>query len=510
MTRSGLKFAAALLTTGLIVVPFMGLDGLPRDLRKQIAPERAAVTSAQKQVGQAQDQVLAELRSDPELFRSVTASAQWPEQLSKALGDMQNASRDMERLDALAKQNRRQDRAAAASLLAQERALRSSALAQATAIQKDAAHWVEVKRRLPDELRQMEQDYRAVQQFDLEPVTATVQKAAADWPEKQADLSSRLANLKNLAAEAEREWQASADARRQAAAGNLANFDFGAFASALDGIHNAAAALPKQSDELKSLTAQLYNAWDKLLVDMEQRRGDYRQKVRTVTTHLADATAKTGQISSDEAWVGVTKPVFDAQKSNLGMAIAHKAGGKYDVEAERVAQPAGFAYVAPPGQTNQYGYWDHRNGRDFWVFYGQYALLRDLLFNHRYEPLDRRDWEDYRTYRSRGETYYGRDSSSGQSAPKYGTQGSTTQDRYSGSTFARGGGFKDSKYATRSGSYNDSKYASPGGDRTPKRFGNGREPESPRAAPPPTRSYRPPAPRPSYRPPSAPRRFGRR
>jgi len=50
-----------------------------------------------------------------------------------------------------------------------------------------------------------------------------------------------------------------------------------------------------------------------------------------------------------------------------------------------VAQPAGFAYVAPPSQgSNQYGYWEHRGGGDFWVFYGQYALLRDLLFNRQY------------------------------------------------------------------------------------------------------------------------------
>ena len=42
------------------------------------------------------------------------------------------------------------------------------------------------------------------------------------------------------------------------------------------------------------------------------------------------------------------------------MAIEHKPAGKYDTESERVAQPAGFAYMAPPGQSNQYGHWDHQ------------------------------------------------------------------------------------------------------------------------------------------------------
>jgi hypothetical protein len=171
--------------------------------------------------------------------------------------------------------------------------------------------------------------------------------------------------------------------------------------------------------------------------------------------------------------------------------------------------------MAPPGQRNQYGYWEQRNGQDFWVFYGQYALMRDLLFNRDYRPLDRGDWDGYRTQQSRGQTYYGQDSAT--SAPKYGTQGSATQDRYAGSTFSKSGGFKDSQYATKSGGYRDSKYASPGartpgGDSAPRSFGSGSRPEERNAVPAPSRpSYRPPSrPAPSYRPPSAPRRFGRR
>ena len=212
---------------------------------------------------------------------------------------------------------------------------------------------------------------------------------------------------------------------------------------------------------------------------------------------------------SDEKWVEVSRAQFDAMKPNLGMAIEHKPAGKYDSEAERTVQPAGFAYMASPSQgRNQYGYWDHRDGRDFWVFYGQYALMRDLLFNRDYRPLQRGEYEDYRGYQNRGQTYYGRDESTA-SAPKYGTQGSATQNRYSGSTFAKGGGFNDSKYKNQSGSYSGSKYATPGGDRTPKSFGNGSG-SRPQASPPASRSFRPSPPRSAPRPSSPPRRFGRR
>ena len=200
-------------------------------------------------------------------------------------------------------------------------------------------------------------------------------------------------------------------------------------------------------------------------------------------------------------------------RNDLGMAVEHKPAGKFDSEADHVAQPAGFAYMAPPGQgSNQYGYWDHRDGRDFWVFYGQYALMRDLLFNRSYRPIERYDWEGYQGSWRSGRTYYGRDEAAG--APRYGSQGTVTQDRYAGSSYARSGGFRDSQYASKSGSYRNSPYAGPGArqpgspEAAPKRFGKSGG-EGPHAAPAP-RGFRPAPARPSFRPPSVGRRFGRR
>jgi hypothetical protein len=512
MSRSSLKILAILLGVLMVVVYFAGLDNLPRGIRSQIDSERTALTAAQTQLRSAQDEVLRNLQTEADLFRGVSASKTWPEQLSKDLGDLQLAAHEMEQLTALQKQNRRQDREKAEALLARTRALRNGAISQAAAIQKDEAHWLDVKRHLPEEVRQMERDYAAIHNFDLGSISAATQRAAADWPEKQADLNSRLTKLRETVAQGDSLWQSTAEARRMAAANDLVHLNIGGFIAAADWLQNSAAALPNQATELKSLDSQVYNAWDKVLVDMEVRGGTPQQKLRTVQTHFADSSAKSGEISSDEKWVEVSPAAFNAAKNNLGMSIAHKAAGKYDIEAERVPQPAGFAYMAPPSQgSNQYGYWQHRDGRDFWVFYAQYALLRDLLFNNRYQPIDRYDWEGYRTYQSRRETYYGdRGSSNGTataSAPRYGTQGSTTQERYSGSKFSQGGGFRDSKYASKSGSYSDSKYATPGGDRTPKQFGSGnRPPEERRASPPPSR----PLPRPMSRPSSPPRRFGRR
>jgi hypothetical protein len=501
-----------LLSVLIVAVLFAGLDDLPRSVRARIDAERATLASARQQLNAASAEVAGDLAAEPELFRTVPASGQWAATLAQRNATLDAAAADMAVLTRLEKANRRTDRQRAVELLSHERDLRTAALTPAAAIQREAAHWIDVKRHLPEEVRQMESDYRAIHGFDTAPLAATVQKAETDWPRKKADLDAGVAGLKGEVAQAETLWQKSAEVRRAAAANDFAHLDFTAFAAAGDSLHSTAGSLPRDAAELQALVGQLYNSWDKLLVDMRSHGGRYEQQIRTVTTHYPDATAKNGATTSDERWVTVAQPTYRAMQNDLGMAVEHKNPGLYDSEAERVAQPAGFAYMAPPGQTNQYGYWERRDGRDFWVFYGQYALMRDLLFNHSYRPLERYDWDGYYESRRTGRTYYGNDSATG--APRYGSQGTATQERYSGSSYARSGGFKSSQYASKPGGYRSSPYASPGarqpGDNSPRQFGSGSKPGEGHAAPPPHRGFTPAPsrPAPSFHP-SAPRHFGK-
>src|SRR5208283_122987 len=107
--------------------------------------------------------------------------------------------------------------------------------------------------------------------YNLAPLTATVQKAEADWPEKKADLDARVTAERNLVTEGDRLWDSTADARRQALSGNLANLDFGTLLGAAGQLHVSAATLPANSTQLQSLGGQLYTSWDKVLADMETR-----------------------------------------------------------------------------------------------------------------------------------------------------------------------------------------------------------------------------------------------
>jgi hypothetical protein len=505
MSRSALKFSAVVLSLSIALVLFAGLDNLPRGLRHQIDSERAALASARAEVQSAQDAVNRNVQTDAALFHTLPAAQQWPARFGQSAALLQSATRDTDSLASLERQNRRQDRSRVESLLSEERGFRSGAVAQASGVQKEAAHWEDLKQRLPETLQGMQRDHDVIHGYDLGPVTAAVQKAETDWPDKKADLDARLAAERDLATEGDRLWDSTADPRRQAAAGNLANLDYGTLLGAAGQLHADAAALPANAAQLQSLSAQLYTSWDKVLADMETRgigtSKEYDQKIETVKTQQGTAT-------SDERWVAVPPSTYQAMQNDLGMTIEHKPLGKFDSESDRVAQPAGFAYMAPPSQgSNQYGYWDHRDGRDFWVFYGQYALMRDLLFHHDYRPLDRGEWDGYRTYQSRGQTYYGNDSASGQ---KYGTRGATTQQRYSGSSYAQSGGFKESQYASKGGGFGGSKYASPSGSGAPRTFGRNSSPESGHFSPPPARNFHPaPAPRSFHMPSGAGRRFGR-
>src|SRR5262249_40516223 len=110
MSKSKLTFLAVLIGVLMIAVYFAGFDSLPRGLRSEIASERTALTAAQSQLRSAQDQVLRNLEPEAALFRGIESSQKWPEQLSKDLGDLQLASRDMEQLSEIEKQNRRQDK----------------------------------------------------------------------------------------------------------------------------------------------------------------------------------------------------------------------------------------------------------------------------------------------------------------------------------------------------------------------------------------------------------------
>ena len=112
-------------------------------------------------------------------------------------------------------------------------------------------------------------------------------------------------------------------------------------------------------------------------------------------------------------WLRVGRRTYIRYQSHLGMVILSKGP---DGVVDQQQHPPGYQQVG----DERYGRWrDDGNGRSFWEFYGQYALLSTLMggFNR---PVYRGDWDSYRDSRSRGQTYYG-------PGGAYGTNGTVTR-----------------------------------------------------------------------------------
>lgn len=96
-------------------------------------------------------------------------------------------------------------------------------------------------------------------------------------------------------------------------------------------------------------------------------------------------------------WMKVSEKYYKKHLSLLGMTLLSKKNG----QAQSVNGPAGYEYVG----DSRYGRWDRNSsGASFWVFYGQYRLMSDLLGGRR---ISRRDHDAYRSHQSRRQPYYG-------------------------------------------------------------------------------------------------------
>jgi hypothetical protein len=113
---------------------------------------------------------------------------------------------------------------------------------------------------------------------------------------------------------------------------------------------------------------------------------------------------------TDTGWREVSQEYFRRYEPFLGMTIWSKKDGK---DNDSVGPP-GYEYVGDP----RYGEWKtDTSGRSFWEFYGQYRLISDLLGGG---LIYRDNYNNYRTYGSRGQPYYG-------PRKEYGTGGSVTR-----------------------------------------------------------------------------------
>lgn len=428
--------------TGALLLVSCG--ALPRALRNQIASERTSLQQAQKQLQQVSDTVKQDFAHSPDLFKNTPVSTEWPSRLDSARAELDRAANDLRDIDKFAPQRAQQ-------LVDEAHKLRQSAMADAQSVAADADNWLDFQRNQPHYLAVMQREYDQTRAVDLSPVSQAVQKAEQDWPAQKSTLDDRFSMLKQSQADAETRWQATATARADSTAGKATGAELAMLIEANDALSRDENKLTHGADDLRAACGQLYDSWDKILADLDvAHHGNdlvYSEKLDIVRTRYTDFAAKQTDTSSDRKWVDVSPSAYHSVENDLGMVIAHKNFGQFDSEAQTTPEPPGYAYIAPPSAgSNQYGYWSHEGGHSVWTWLPQYLILRELLWGHSYQPIYVNQYYGYQTAVRAGRSWYGQETPT--AAPKYGSHGTFTQQRYASSRFVQHGGFGSSSYSS--------------------------------------------------------------
>lgn len=198
-------------------------------------------------------------------------------------------------------------------------------------------------------------------------------------------------------------------------------------AAVLAGVLLAAAACDTQSP-LERLAAQLerYPEYSVILQDMDESWSGYSHQYRVITGEPRAGSDELVHRESILDWQEVDSGTYERYRPSLGMVILSKGADGVDGGTH----PPGYQQVG----DERYGRWrDDGGGRSFWEFYGQYALLSNLVGGFG-RPIYRDDWNGYQDARRRGETWYGPGSggaagrgAAGRGGRTYGTNGSTTR-----------------------------------------------------------------------------------
>ncbi|MDQ6676433.1 MAG: hypothetical protein M3Z09_03960 [Acidobacteriota bacterium] len=405
---------------------------LPVALRQDIRSENERVQKAARQLRKSEAALNSSLASAPDLFRGASEPAAWKAGISEANANLQAAENDGRELAKLAERNRPDKHIP--QLLTDERRFSEAALQKAQSVDQAVAKWLDYQRDPAGFVAKINRERDTIRAFDLAPVTKAVHKAEQDWPAKKLVLESRLSSLSGV--------ERMADAPSRVTPSTLIAEE--------EALSRQANTLGVEAQELQNACGQLYDSWDKILTDLDRSLDGgktlYRERLKTVRTHLIDVPLKKSETNSNERWTEVSEASFHAVENDVGMAIAHKDAGQFDSEAQNTPQPPGFSYVASPSVgSNQYGYWTHSGGESFWTFLPQYLILRELLWNHAYRPVAATEYHAYRAAQGRGTTYYGRETPT--APPRYGTHGTFTQKHYADSRYVQSGGFKGSAYA---------------------------------------------------------------
>ena len=175
-----------------------------------------------------------------------------------------------------------------------------------------------------------------------------------------------------------------------------------------------------RSDPVQTLSRDLarYPEFSLMVEDVRIQDGfspDYFLRFKILTAAGQKVDGRDTLVYTDRVtnWYEVSEDVFARYENFVGMVVASKnrEGRLTDV---RQAHPPAYQYVGNP----HYGSW---GAGGFWQFYGQYALMRDMMGGWR---VGRGDYGDYRRSYDRGRPYHG---PTEKGRTTFGSRGTVTQ-----------------------------------------------------------------------------------
>jgi hypothetical protein len=443
----------------LVVAVDSLMGGLPGTVRTLYEQETSELEAAGARLSQDREKVEALVSSESDFLKAIEVREDWTGRFERAQQMISEAREVLDR-DArpLFEKNDSEDGEKLHLKLQAIQSLRVNAMKEAETVAGRADKLVYYKSRREELMKEAEAGYKAISSERINALKLKATGASLDWPEKQADINGRMAVFADLQKIASESYDFLMAENQKADSA----IDYDALISRYESLRDARDRFNQSIESVSGLLDELYVSWDKILADMEIREG---YEVEFFHTYKYIKVDKDDQAVEEVKEQRVTKEYYLQQENNLGMTLESKPKGKYAFEADKQTVPAGYGYVDNP----HYGRWERRaSGGSFWVFYGQYALMRDLLWGRGYyRPVSRTDWDSYKQTRSSGRTYYGRDSSGGQ---VFGSKGKTARTRYAGSKYTTSAGYSGTQFKRTGGTYRGSKYATSSSSRSSRGF----------------------------------------
>ena len=216
---------SATFVLALILVAILGFfsllfSGIPSPLKAQIAQEHRKIEDAGRTVRNQRAELAQAVPADSELFAASSFDPNWAGRYGQAEAELNQAAALSARLDQLTRANKRRSASEAGRLLHQESHLRQDAQAAVAPLYTSFQQRVELKRRLPETLREIQSAGDVLSHADYSAVEKTVLKAENDWPAKQTSQFDprRKEECRRLAAV---RCRARAEAARQSHRGRL-------------------------------------------------------------------------------------------------------------------------------------------------------------------------------------------------------------------------------------------------------------------------------------------------